>query len=46
MQFLGGDHRKSIPKIKPHLVTKNAFRSGSGAIGFLNAFVENMSKKV
>jgi hypothetical protein len=39
MRFFGGQNRKALPQIKPHLVTKDRQSAGSGAVIALHAVV-------
>ena len=46
VQLLGGDERKTLPQIKPHLVTKYRQRAGAGAVGFMDALMEDAIEKL
>ena len=46
VQLLGCEQWKTFPQIEPHLVSKNADRAGSGAVGLLDAGVQNKIKKI
>jgi hypothetical protein len=37
VEFFGRHHRETFRKIKAHLITENAFGSGSGAVAFLGS---------
>jgi hypothetical protein len=46
MKFFCCDQWKSILEIKAHLVTETTFCAGAGAVGFLNAFFQDMLQQV
>ena len=42
-KLLRGDHWKRLGQIKTHLVSKDAFRTGSCAVSLFRAFIQNAS---
>ena len=45
MQLLGGDERKALAQVKPHLIAENRAGSGSGAIGLNLAIAQDLGEK-
>lgn len=46
MHFLGGHQWKSLPEIKPHLVTKTATRAGAGTVAFIGTILHYMPEQI
>lgn len=46
MNLFGGDQRKTFVQVKPHLIAKHAFGTGTGAIGFDNPMVVHVLHEI
>jgi hypothetical protein len=46
VQFLGGDKRKPLGQIKPHLMPEHRQSAGTGAVGLAGALVQNAAQKI
>ncbi len=46
MQLLGGQQRKPLGEVEPHLVTEHAQGAGAGAVGLLHALGEHPVEQV
>ena len=46
MQFLGGDKRKSLGQIKPHLVAEHRQGARTGAVGLACALIQDAAQKI
>ena len=46
MNLFGGDERKTLLKVEPHLMSEHAAGAGTGAIGFLHAVFEHMAHEI
>jgi hypothetical protein len=46
MQLLGGEKRKPLFEIEPHLIAEDAARSGAGAVAPVDAMVEDVLEKI
>ena len=46
MQLLGRQKRKALAEVEPHLMAKEAERTGAGAIAALNATFAHRAQKV
>ena len=46
MQLLGGDHRETFGKVKPHLVTENRYRASTRAVFLVCADVAHHSHQI
>ena len=46
VNFFGGDKRKALRQIKPHLVTKDAFGARASAVSFEHAMRVNVAHEV
>jgi hypothetical protein len=46
MHLLGGEKRKPLLEVEPHLIAEDAARSGAGAVAPVDAMVEDVLEKV
>ena len=46
MQFLRSDHRETLLKIEPHLVTKTTRGAGASAVAFLYPVINDMLNQI
>jgi hypothetical protein len=46
MQLFGGERRKALAQVKPHLITEHTLSAGAGTVTFDNSVLQNMAQQV
>ncbi len=46
VNFFGRYHRKGLAEIESHLVTKDAFGAGTGAVSLFDSLIQDMANEL